>query len=623
MPSVRLADFDTWRPGYGLATVSVLIAGTNDLATIYTDEGLTQTTGNPQILSERISADNISYGRWAQPLYIDVPYELVINVVDRTGVIRPGLTTLDGEDASLALVTATGGEEAVTLADHLARRVDVRDFGEFIAVGETGASTATNTATLAAAIGAAGAMGGGYVETPSGTYQFTDMTIPQGVVLRGQGRQATTLQSTKAGQVVIIGGERAGLSRVTIDGISSATNSIGLYAENQDQIVLDDVEIKRFATGIYRKGGQDAAWRQLYVSDCTIGYKAHGDNASGDGGLLAFNVWDGGRIELCSDKGVELKNVDLLCTHQLFYGVVFDSNTGTAVHVEGARNTAFHDCEWDGNTVDLVIKDGTPATATNTVIGFEIIGGSITDGTMDLRGNLEAVAFRRVELTDVAVTLTTPSHNILVEDCREISGVTLAGVSTAWQRHKTYDRGSSSGITTGSTATKVWAIALEPGQQVYLEGKVVGRQRNGIGTAFYHIAVSAGRAGASLAYDSQTANFTVGAVLTGATSGATGRITADSDAGTTGTLTLQDVDGVFVDNEALTDDQAGAATCNGALSFTNAALVGTVASIRAAQETDATWDATFVANGPEIELRVTGASSKTIEWTSDVDVVSS
>jgi hypothetical protein len=84
---------------------------------------------------------------------------------------------------------------------------------------------------------------------------------------------------------------------------------------------------------------------------------------------------------------------------------------------------------------------------------------------------------------------------------------------------------------------------------------------------------------------------------------------------------LQDIDGVFLDNEDLDDDQGGHAICNGALSFSNAALVGTVASIRAAQETDATWDATFVANGPEIELRVTGASSKTIEWECDVDGV--
>jgi hypothetical protein len=99
--------------------------------------------------------------------------------------------------------------------------------------------------------------------------------------------------------------------------MSLVTNSIGVYAENKDQIVLDDVEIKRFATGIHRKGGQNAHWFELFISDCTNGYKAHGDNASGAGGMLAFNTWTGGLVELCSGKGIELKNVDLECKNNI------------------------------------------------------------------------------------------------------------------------------------------------------------------------------------------------------------------------------------------------------------------------------------------------------------------
>lgn len=68
---------------------------------------------------------------------------------------------------------------------------------------------------------------------------------------------------------------------------------------------------------------------------------------------------------------------------------------------------------------------------------------------------------------------------------------------------------------------------------------------------------------AFLAYDAQSGNFTVGLVVTGGTSGATGRITADVDAGATGTLALVAVTGTFADNEALTDSSTGAATVNG------------------------------------------------------------
>lgn len=67
----------------------------------------------------------------------------------------------------------------------------------------------------------------------------------------------------------------------------------------------------------------------------------------------------------------------------------------------------------------------------------------------------------------------------------------------------------------------------------------------------------------SLAFDNQTGNFTVGQVVTGGTSGATGTITGMTDAGSSGTLILSGVLGVFADNEALTDPLGGAADANG------------------------------------------------------------
>lgn len=65
-----------------------------------------------------------------------------------------------------------------------------------------------------------------------------------------------------------------------------------------------------------------------------------------------------------------------------------------------------------------------------------------------------------------------------------------------------------------------------------------------------------------LPYDNQTADFTVGQVVTGAQSGATGTIAADADQGTAGTLTLTGVDGHFEDNEDITDPLGGAAKAN-------------------------------------------------------------
>lgn len=70
-----------------------------------------------------------------------------------------------------------------------------------------------------------------------------------------------------------------------------------------------------------------------------------------------------------------------------------------------------------------------------------------------------------------------------------------------------------------------------------------------------------------LGYDGGTADFTVGAVVTGGTSGARGTIASIQGATAQGALQLVNVVGEFSDNEALTDDNStpGAATCNGTL----------------------------------------------------------
>ena len=70
----------------------------------------------------------------------------------------------------------------------------------------------------------------------------------------------------------------------------------------------------------------------------------------------------------------------------------------------------------------------------------------------------------------------------------------------------------------------------------------------------------------ALAFDAQTGNYVVGEIVTGGTSGATGTVVEQIDSGTSGTLYLDKVSGVFQDNEALTGDVAGAAVVNGTLS---------------------------------------------------------
>lgn len=86
----------------------------------------------------------------------------------------------------------------------------------------------------------------------------------------------------------------------------------------------------------------------------------------------------------------------------------------------------------------------------------------------------------------------------------------------------------------------------------------------------YPISAAVNSLTATLSYDAQTANFTVGDRITGATTQSTARVTAMTDSGTTGTLTLSHMTGGFADNEVITSTSSGSATVNGAVPGNNA-----------------------------------------------------
>jgi len=92
-----------------------------------------------------------------------------------------------------------------------------------------------------------------------------------------------------------------------------------------------------------------------------------------------------------------------------------------------------------------------------------------------------------------------------------------------------------------------------------------------------------GNNSAKLDYDGQTVNFTLGETVTGGTSGATGVVQIDTDAGASGTLVISGVSGTFQDDEALTGSSTGVAVVNGVLQSTvnfttqGTATTGTVA----------------------------------------------
>ena len=616
MPVHRIAEFDLWRPGYAGAIVTVFVAGTTARASLFSDEGLQVAIANPQTL-DTMALGGTLYGKFLSTVYTSSPYELDIDG-QQTGIERPPLTNIVGQDASAAIVTATGGSVAHTLADISARVVYANDHGAL------GTSSAVNHATLTAAIGVASAAGAGVVVIPGGSFPFTALTLPGGVVLRGEGRGSTVLQCQSQGDCITIGGDRAGLRMLTLDGIDLQANSVGVFSKANNETIFDDVLVKRFNTGLYAKGGRRAQWQDLSIENCATGAKLHGDSDSGggaDGDQYRDNTWQGGLISLCTGVGIDLSYEDRKCIHNFFNDIGFEDNTGTALRVYGARYTHTDNSWWSGNTVALSVQDDTDMTVDdNTVIGLHLQGGGITGGEISFEDTCQDVIIEKMALSDVDFTLTTPGNAILVLDCTEDPLVTISGDGTKFTRWRSTLKGEAAGQTTDASATKAWSIRLDPGQVGLLEAKVCAVRRDGITGAVYHKAVKVKRPGSTLAYDTQVANFTVGEILTGTNSGATALITADTDSGATGTLTLREIAGAFENNEQITDPQGGDALANGTLSAQDV-VIDQADTLGTDDEDVVGWDAVFVANVAEIELRVTGAASTIVDWIVHVETV--
>ena len=73
-----IGPFDVWQEGYAGATVRVCIPGTENLASLYTDEAMTIPAANPQTLGRKTDKKGITYGKWKKPIFIDEAFDLYI-----------------------------------------------------------------------------------------------------------------------------------------------------------------------------------------------------------------------------------------------------------------------------------------------------------------------------------------------------------------------------------------------------------------------------------------------------------------------------------------------------------------------------------------------------------------
>lgn len=611
-------EFDLYVQSYGGKTVSIFRAGTTELQQCYSDPFLTEAIDNPQVLLNRTDALGNNYGKFNTHVYVPFAYELDISSSETTGVKNVPITSLDGETADNAIVKAEGGTRYRSLKNRAADRIHYLDFGDV-----TTSATANNTA-LTAAIAAASANGGGKVYLPPDLIVFNSVSIPTSVILQGDGQQVTILQSQLAGKVITYTGEGAGLAGLQLDGVNLLTGSVGIYGKGQDFIIMDDVLVRRFDTNVTFQGGQNHIWRNFSTKNGNRNLRILGDtDASGTatGDEFSGLDWFQGEVSESTICGLELAIVDQPVRHNTISQVDFLDNVGTqgALRIRGASWQYFKQVYFEGNTVDIDIDDNSDLTLPyRQVSNIYFEGGQVEGGELKFNGLCQDIVFDAVELNDCDFTLSTPDNQIVLRDCVE-SSTLFTGETTRVTRLQSVEEGNIKGTTTNATATTVYKLKLNPNEVVQLIVNATAERTNGAGYADFMYVCGARCAGATLLYDSQTANFTAGSTIVGATSGASAIIVADSDSGTTGTLTLASVSGTFVDNEIIAEASgSGSASVNGSLTLGAAAIIDSATEVRAAGSNagapPAGYAITFVALGQEILVKVTGAASNDIFW---------
>lgn len=625
----RIAEFDTWRPGYAGASILVVREGTNEHAPLYSDFGLTEQVSNPVVLLSYTAEDGVTYGKWPHPVYTYVAYFLTINETAPTGITRIPIYDIEGVNISLGIVATARGDRLRLLEDVLDGAIYAEAFGS---LAEANGAEA-NGAALEAAIGAAAAQGAGEVILPAGRIISTPLTLPQGVVLRGQGTGATTLTITFGAPAVTLGGDGAGFRDLTLDGINLATGSVGVQGIGVVAAIFEHVVVKRFDIGVRFRGITNCAWETLYVTNCVTGMDLRGDtDAAGTalGGVVRGISWTGGGISLCTTAGLKLTFFDAPVENIALRGVDIIDNLGDGVLMNGARNVSI-----DGAS-RIRAAEGQRAVKIQDDTNLALVAINTTDhitfrqticdgGTWLFNGTCASVVLERCDLRAVSLDLSVPNEVIVLDNCIEDAAVTLTGDTTKLMRAFVSDDLQVVGNTTDAVPTVAWSHSLEPGEMGFYEAAVLGQRQDGIAWGIFMLATGVARAGADLLFNLQTANFTAGATVSGATSGATARIAAVTQAAGSGTLTLADISGTFVNGEVLTDGDGGDARADGTITTSNAALDGGGSTDIRTQRLSGTaaYDAYFDVSGAKVRLMVLGDTSHAVQWTARVRALAS
>lgn len=268
-------------------------------------------------------------------------------------------------DINKTPVTAGGSATARNLEDRFADMINARDFG-----ASPSASAATNAAALQAALDAA-ASSGCVVFLPHGDYSIgtTTVTIPGGVTLRGEGRQATYISYSGTGNAlqftIPASGANftieAGVAQLTIKQAGTGETGNGFVAKKTKHCRIDQVEVLDFAVGILIDGGDNfSASNQIVdplIGRCTTGLKITADSGKQANHTQVFGgyIYGTAGILAAGGKGILIEQGD----SNYIFGTGVES-FGTGIHFKsvnpGGNYAIFPRAE--SNTTDYLVDSG-------------------------------------------------------------------------------------------------------------------------------------------------------------------------------------------------------------------------------------------------------------------------
>lgn len=308
-------------------------------------------------------------------------------------------------------------------------------------------------------------------------------------------------------------------------------------------------------TGWY--GNQQLAWRQLISKDFIV-------NKNHDFSLCTL----GANLRDTPQFGWAVRTAFGGLTATVSNDMGWDGAT-QSIKVAGGGSTV------SGDIIEL-FSDPIPINKANEYMHELIVWAGETTGsaqasvTMKCYARQAKPAQRIVSITrsgTTATATTDKAHGLEIGDV-----VFFKGADQGDYNRKAYVLSVPSSTTftfyvpnspaTPATATSPTVISyeVELGGLKQLTSSIANNEQYGTNATD----TSYPRNATKINFDTQTANFSVGDIVTGGTSGATAEVIYVKDNGTNGFLTVVFVSGTFVDNETITSDTGGSALVNGA-----------------------------------------------------------